>query len=129
MEPHNSTPPLNLSGSDLEQDVFDWRPDPTLRIMAQGHALIMAIGMAICGGVAVKVYRKHRNDLEPLHIFELNTLANFSVFFLVRAIKLLVILQLTNSVLCSIIQWLNFYSLPKYVSLYHSILTNLTSFI
>ena len=68
----------------------------------------MGLFMAtLYSGIAVKVYRKNRNDLEPLHIFELNTLVNFSLFCLIRAIKQLVI---TSSVLCSIIQWLTFYS-------------------
>ena len=81
----------------------DWRPEPT--------GLIMALVMAtLYGGVAVQVYRKHRHVLEPLHILELNTLVNLSFFCLIRGIKKLAIFQLTNSVLCSVMQWLLFYS-------------------
>ena len=104
MEPNSSAqPPFNLSGAEEAQDVHDWRPEPT-KVMT---ALTMAI---LYGGVAVQVYRKQRHDLEPIHIFELNTLANFSVFCVIKALKQLVIFQLTNSVLCSIIQWFIFYS-------------------
>ena len=93
----------NLSGSGQELDVSDWRPDPT------GPILVLVL-WALYGGVAVQVYRKHRYDLEPLHILELNTLTNISIFCLIRVIKRLVIFLLPNSVLCSIIQWLTFYS-------------------
>ena len=103
MELNNSGPLVNLSGSEKEEEVSGWRLEATPLIMA----LVMA---SLYGGVAVKVYRKNRHDLEPLHIFELNTLANISGFCLIRAIKQLVILQLTGSVLCSIIQWFTFYS-------------------
>ena len=102
MEPNSSAPPVNLSGSELVQDVSDWRLFPTPLI------LILALA-SLSGGVAVQVYRKHRHVLEPLHIFELNTLVNISVVLLIRAIKPLVIFQLTIPLICSIIQWLTFY--------------------
>ena len=103
MELNSSGPLVNLSGSEQDEEVSGWRLEAT--------PLIMALAMAsLYGGVAGKVYRKNRHDLEPLHIFELNTLANISVFCLIRAIKLLVITLLTSSVLCSIIQWFTFYS-------------------
>ena len=99
MEVNSSAVLVNLSGSEPEQDVPGWRlEDPT--------PLMMGLAMAsLYGGVAVQVYRRHRHDLEPLHIFELNTLANISVFCLIRAVK-----QLTGSVACSSIQWFTFYS-------------------
>ena len=103
MELNSSAPPVNLSGSEQDEDVSGWR--------LEGTPLVMALVMAsLYGGVAVNVYLKNRHDLEPLHIFELNTLANFSVFCLIRASKQLVIFQLSSSVLCSIIQWFTFYS-------------------
>ena len=102
MEPNSSAPTGNLSGSEQEEDVSDWRPDPT--------GLILLGMCSLYGGVAVQVYRKHRHVLEPLHIFELNTLANISVFCLVKTIKNLVIFKLTDSLLCSSIQWLTLYS-------------------
>ena len=100
MELNSSAQLVNLSLSEKDQDVPDWRPP-----------LILALALAsLYCGVAVKVYRKHRHVLEPLHIFELNTLASISVFCLIRAIQQLVIILLTNSVLCSIVQWFTFYS-------------------
>ena len=103
MDLNGSAPPVNLSGSEQDEDVSGWRLEPIPLVMA----LVMA---SLYGDVAVKVYRKNRQDLEPLHIFELNTLANISGFCLIRAIKQLVIFPLTSSVLCSIIQWFTFYS-------------------
>ena len=103
MELNSSAPPVNLSGSEQDEEVSGWR--------LEGTPLVMALTMAsLYGGVAVNVYLKTRHDLEPIHVFELNTLANFSVFCLIRASKLLVIFQLSSSVLCSIIQWFTFYS-------------------
>ena len=98
-----SAPPVNLSGSEQDEDVYGWRLEPIPLMMA----LVMA---SLYGAVALKVYRKNRHNLEPLNIFELNTLANISGFCLIRAIKHLVIFPLTGSVLCSIIQWFTFYS-------------------
>ena len=103
MEANSSALLANLSESQLDEDVSGWRPEPTPLMMA----LVMA---SLYGGVAVQVYRKHRHDLEPIHIFELNTLVNISVFCVIKAVKQLIIFQLTSSVLCSIIQWLTFYS-------------------
>ena len=103
MELNSSAPPVNLSGSEQDEDVSGWRLEPIPLMMA----LVMA---SIHGAVAVKVFRRNRHDLEPLHIFELNTLVSFSGFCLIRAIKQLVIFPLTSSVLCSIIQWFTFYS-------------------
>ena len=103
MELNCSATPVNLSGSEQDEDVYGWRLEPIPLMMA----LVMA---SLYCGVAVKIYRKHRHVLEPLHIFELNTLASISVFSLIRAIQQLVIIFLTNSVLCSIVQWFTFYS-------------------
>ena len=103
MELNSSAPLVNLSGSEQDEDVSGWR--------LEGTPLVMALVMAsLYGGVAVNVYLKNRHYLEPIHVFELNTLANFSVFCLIRAIKHLVIFPLTGSVLCSIVQWFTFYS-------------------
>ena len=103
MEPNSSAPPVNLSGSELVQDISGgWRIFPTPLI------LILALA-SLSGGVAVQVYRKHRHVLEPLHIFELNTLVNFSVLGLIRASNQVVILQLSTPVVCSIFQWLTLY--------------------
>ena len=38
---------------------------------------------------AVKIYKKNRNDLEPVHIFEINTLASIFFFLLVRSYSLM----------------------------------------
>ena len=103
MEANSSALLANLSEEQLEEDVSGWRPEPTPLMMA----LVMG---SLYGGVAVQVYRKHRYDLEPLHILELNTLTNISIFCLIRVIKRLVIFLLPNSVLCSTIQWFTFYS-------------------
>ena len=78
MELNCSGPPVNLSGSEQDEDVYGWRLEPIPLMMA----LVMA---SLYGAVALKVYRKNRHDLEPLHIFELNTLANISGFCLIRA--------------------------------------------
>ena len=102
MEPNSSAPPLNLSGSELVQNVSGWRLFPTPLI------LILTL-VSLSGGVAVQVYRKHRHVLEPLHIFEVNTLVNFSIFCLIRASNQLVIFQLCSPVICSVIQWLTLY--------------------
>ena len=62
MELNSSAPPVNLSGSEQDEDVFGWRLEPIPLMMA----LVMA---SIHGAVAVKVYKRNRHDLEPLHIF------------------------------------------------------------
>ena len=103
MDPDSSALLGNLSGSGQELDVSNWRPDPT------GPILVLVL-WALYGGVAVQVYRKHRHALEPLHILELNTLVNIFFLGLIRGINKLAIFQLNNSVLCSFIQWLIFYS-------------------
>ena len=103
MDPDSSALLGNLSGSGQELDVSNWRPDPT------GPILVLVL-WALYGGVAVQVYRKHQHALEPLHILELNTLVNIFFLGLIRGINKLAIFQLNNSVLCSFIQWLIFYS-------------------
>ena len=103
MELNSSAPLVNLSVSEKDQEVFGWRPGPAPLISVLALASLYA-------AVTAKVYRKHRHVLEPLHIFELNTLVNISVFCLIRAIQQLVIILLTGSVLCSIVQWFTFYS-------------------
>ena len=103
MELNSSAPLVNLSVSEKDQEFFGWR----LGLVPLISVLAMA---CLYAAVAVKVYRKHRHVLEPLTIFELNTLVNISVFCLIRAIQQLVIILLTGSVLCSIVQWFTFYS-------------------
>ena len=103
MELNSSAPLVNLSVAEKDQEASGWRPGRV--------PLISALAMAsLYAAVAAKVYRKHRHVLEPLHIFELNTLVNISVFCLIKAIKLQVIFQLTGFVLCSVLQWFTFYS-------------------
>ena len=102
MEPNISAPPFNFSTPD--QDPYD------LGLISKLGGLVSVLAMAsLYGGVAVQVYRKHRYDLEPLHILEINSLASFSVSSLIRAVKPLVISQLSSPVICTIIQWFTFY--------------------
>ena len=61
--------------------------------------------------VAAQIYKKKKYVLEPLHIFELNTLANFSLLFLNNVL-------VSMNVLCAISQWIQFYaSLNVYTGL------------
>ena len=54
---------------------------------------------------AVQIYKKHKNDLEPLYIFELNTLVSIAMAFLCTANKWFNIWKI-----CPITQWLIHYS-------------------
>ena len=53
--------------------------------------------------VAAQIYKKKKYFLEPLHIFELNTLANFSLLFLNHVL-------VSMNVLCAVSQWIQFYA-------------------
>ena len=59
--------------------------------------------------VAAQVYRRRRYSLEPIHIFEMNTLVSISVYCLCTVLKSIFILH-SSLVLCSVIVWLTYYA-------------------
>ena len=67
-------------------------------------AIFLAVISAFSIEAAVHIYKKNKNDLEPIYIFELNTIASIAVFTLWSAYTLLEI-----PVLCSIRNGLAYY--------------------
>ena len=59
--------------------------------------------------VAAQVYRRRRYSLEPIHIFEMNTLVSISVYCLCTVLKSIFILH-SSLVLCSVSVWLTYYA-------------------
>ena len=68
-------------------------------------AVLLFIASLFYFEAAVKIYKKHKNELEPLHIFELNTLISIAVGFGCSAYKWTNIWHICSSVN----QWLIHY--------------------
>ena len=88
MEPNISTG-FNISHTDdITMDYISNKYPPVIVMTAISMFYIEA---------TVHIYKKNKNDLEPIYIFELNTLANFAMFLIWRAYTLLEV-----NFLCSI---------------------------
>ena len=73
--------------------------------VAAAMALLMTCLASLYLGAAAQIYNKNRFGLEPLHIFELNTLANIILVFLCQAFELVNIWKI-----CPLINWLKYYA-------------------
>ena len=58
---------------------------------------------------AVKIYKKNRNNLEPIHIFEINTLTGIFFFLLLRELFYLLHFVVEVKFLCLPQHWLAYY--------------------
>ena len=81
--------------------------DDTMDIESQNYpqGFVLTIGSMLYAEAAVKIYKKHKNDLEPLYIFELNTLFSIAMAFFCTAYKKVNVWKI-----CPIIMWLIHYS-------------------
>ena len=73
--------------------------------VAAAMAIVLTGLVSLYLGAVAQIYKKNRFGLEPLHIFELNTLANIILVFVCQAFELVNIWKI-----CPLINWLKYYA-------------------
>ena len=90
--------------------------DDTMDIDSQNYPqeFFITIASLFYIEAAVQIYKKHKNNLEPLYIFELNTLVSIAMVLLCTASKWVMDWNISSSSssppTCPINQWLIHYS-------------------